>query len=89
MKTRMKMDYKKEMEKEKGRMSLEMGKNRNQKNGECYVSRNGKIFLRNRLANLACLRHILSQEFMQVEQELIWKQLMIIKAGFHYFFTTH
>jgi len=41
----------------------------------------GKLFLRDRLAYLACFRHVESQELMQVEQELIWKQLMISNAG--------
>jgi hypothetical protein len=44
----------------------------------------GKLFLRDRLAYLAWFRHVVSQEFMQVEQELIWKQLMIDNAGLQY-----
>jgi len=37
----------------------------------------GKLFLRDRLAYLACFRHVVSQELMQAEQEVIWKQLKI------------
>jgi hypothetical protein len=64
-------------------------KKKNKANGECYISRNGKIFLRERLTYLACLRHVVSQEFMQVEQELFWKQLMIGNSVLQYVFTTH
>jgi len=41
----------------------------------------GKLFLRDRLAYLACFRHVISQELMQVGQELVLKQLMIGNAG--------
>jgi hypothetical protein len=44
----------------------------------------GKLFLKPRLAYLECFKHVVSQEFMHVEQELIWKQLMIGNAGFRY-----
>jgi hypothetical protein len=44
----------------------------------------GKLFLRNRLAYLAYIRHVVSQGFMQVEEELIWKQFMISNAGLQY-----
>jgi hypothetical protein len=48
----------------------------------------GNLFLRDRLAYLACFRHVVSQEFMKVEQELIWKQLMIDNAGLQYVFAS-
>jgi len=49
----------------------------------------GKLFPRDRLAYLACFRHVVSQEFMQVEQELIGKQLMIDNAGLQYVIASH
>jgi hypothetical protein len=49
----------------------------------------GKLFLRYRLAYLACFRHVVSQAFMQVEQEVIWKQIMIVNTGQQYVYTTH
>jgi hypothetical protein len=48
-----------------------------------------KLFLRDRLAYLACFRHVVSQEFMQVERELILKQLMIGHAGLQCVYATH
>jgi len=48
-----------------------------------------KLFLRDRLAYIACFRHVVSQELMQVEQEVIWKQLMMGNAGLQYVYSTH
>jgi hypothetical protein len=49
----------------------------------------GKLFLRDRLAYLTCFRHVVFQEFMQVEQKFIWRQLMIDNAGLQYVFASH
>jgi hypothetical protein len=49
----------------------------------------GKLFLRDRLAYLACFRHVVSQELMQVEQEVIWKQIMIGNAALQYVYATN
>jgi len=49
----------------------------------------GKLFLKDRLAYLACIKHVVSQEFMQVEQKLIWKQLIIGHAVLQFVYATH
>jgi len=45
-----------------------------------------KLFVRDRLAYLVSFMYVVSQELMQVEQELIWKQLMIGNVGLQYVF---